>query len=120
MIRLPVFFVLLLALEACSDSAPTAPSYALAITVSQQITLGRELTDTFIGNPLIYALSAASDGTLIVRLDWDPSKGSDDIAHLMLIMGECAVPPGADTRAVRVPRRLGVQARWGLLQSSPG
>ena len=98
MIRLPVFFVLLLALEACSDSprnsAPTAPSYTLAITVSQQITLGRELTDTFIGNPLIYALSAPSGGTLIVRLDWDPSKGSDDIAHLMLIMGECAVPPG--------------------------
>ena len=106
MIRLPVFFVLLLALEACSgaprNSAPTAPSPVqahsasdtLAITVSQQITLGRELTDTFIGNPLIYALSAPSDGTLIVRLDWDPSKGSDDIAHLMLIMGECAVPPG--------------------------
>ena len=107
MIRLPVFFVLLLALEACSgsprDSAPTAPSsvqgqippsYTPTITISQQITLGRELTDTFIGNPLIYALSAPSDGTLIVRLDWDPSKGSDDIAHLMLIMGECAVPPG--------------------------
>jgi hypothetical protein len=98
MIRLPVFFVLLLALEACSgsprNSAPTAPSpvqaptpippsYTPTITVSQQITLGRELTDTFIGNPLIYALSAPSDGTLIVRLDWDPSKRSDDIAHLM-------------------------------------
>src|SRR6476659_1384035 len=107
MIRLPVWFVLLLVLEACSGaprhSAPTVPSpvqtpippsYIRAITVSQQITLGRALTDTFIGNPLIYALSAPSDGTLIVRLDWDSSKGSDDIAHLMLIMGECAVPPG--------------------------
>ena len=93
MIRLPVFFVLVLALEACSGSAPTAPS-PRAITVRQQITLGRELTDTFIVNPLIYALSAPSDGTLIVRLDWDPSKGSDVIAHLMLIMGECAVPLG--------------------------
>jgi hypothetical protein len=82
-----VFFVLLLALEACSgsprNSAPTAPSpvqapippsYTPAITVSQQITLGRELTDTFIGNPLIYALSAPSDGTLIVRLHWDPAR----------------------------------------------
>jgi hypothetical protein len=107
-IRLPVFLILLFAVEACSgsprNSAPTAPSPVqaaiptsytpAAITVSQQITFGRELTDTFIGNPLIYALSAPSDGTLIVRLDWDPSKGSDDIAHLMLIMGECAVPPG--------------------------
>jgi hypothetical protein len=41
--------------------------------------LGRELTDTFIGNPLIYGLSAPSDGTLIVRLDWDPSKGSAEL-----------------------------------------
>ena len=108
MIRLPVFLILLVALEACSgsprNSAPTAPSPVqaaippsytpAAITVSHQITLGRELTDIFIGNPLIYALSAPSDGTLIVRLDWDPSKGSDDIAHLMVIIGECAVPPG--------------------------
>jgi hypothetical protein len=98
--RLPVFFVLLLALEACSgsprNSAPTAPSsvqapippsYPPTITISQQITLGRELADVFIGNPLIYALSAPSDGTLIVQLDWDPSTGTDDIAHLMLIMG---------------------------------
>ena len=82
MIRSPGFFILLLALEACSgsprNSAPTVPSpvqtpippsYIPAITVSQHITLGRELTDTFIGNPLIYTLSAPADATLIVRLD---------------------------------------------------
>ena len=129
MIRLPVWFVPLLVLEACSGaprhSAPTVPSpvqtpippsYTRAITVGQQITLGRALTDTFIGNPLIYALSAPSDGTLIVQLDWDASQGSDDIAHLMLIMGECAVPLDADTQAVPVPERLGLR-RAGVYSS---
>ena len=119
MIRLPVFFVLLLALEACSG--PTAPSDTLAIAVSQQITLGRELTDTFIGNPLIYALSAPSGGTLIVRLDWDPSKGSDDLAHLMLIMGECAVPPGRGYPSCpRAQETRGPGPLGSVLQSSPG
>jgi len=65
-------------------------------------------------------LSAPSGGTLIVRLDWDPSKGSDDIAHLMLIIGECAVPPGRGYPSCPSAQRLTVQARWGLLQSSPG
>lgn len=139
MIRLPVFFVLLLGLEACSGSprnsapmapspvqAPIPPSYTPAITVSQKITLGRELTDIFIGNPLIYALSAPSDGTLIVRLDWDPSKGSDDIAHLMLILGECAVPLGRGypicpaAQETRGPSQLGSAPVIGRMTVSAG
>jgi len=107
--RLPVvvLVLVLLLLEACSGSprysAPAAPSpvqvappapYVPAITVSQHIALGHELADTFIGNPLIYDVSASSDGTLVVALEWDPGRGTDDVAHLKLIMGECAVPHG--------------------------
>jgi hypothetical protein len=99
MIRPILFFVLPLFLEACS--APTVPSpvqslaiptpYASAIPVSPGVTVER--TDTFIGNPLIYALGVPSDGTLVVRLNWDPTKGNE-AAHLMLTIGECAVPYG--------------------------
>jgi hypothetical protein len=109
MIRLVSLLSVLFLLVGCESTehrspVPTVPTPSQAanpppfipdLTVRQQLTLGQELTDTFIGNPLIYGLTVRSDGTLVIRLHWDAMQGDPvEVAHLLLIIGECAVPHG--------------------------
>ncbi len=54
------------------------------------ITVGQELTDTFIGNALTYELAVPSNGLLVTRLSWDPTIPNG--AKLMLTIGECDAP----------------------------
>ena len=69
-----------------SNSArlPTIPSVsssivprATAATVPSAITVGKEVTGTLDahGAAIVYELTAASDGTLVARLDWAPKQG---------------------------------------------
>ncbi len=103
MMRLTSSCVLVLALVACDArqahmSAPTpAPTQMLAPTpvptsnvTGPTITLGVPIRDTFIGNPQTYVWTATSDGTLVVRVTWDPTV--EYAAKLMLTLGDCATP----------------------------
>jgi hypothetical protein len=58
--------------------SPGPPSPPAPIPVGRQITVGEEVTDTLTdhGTDRLYQLTAPSDGTLIVRLSWDPNRGS--------------------------------------------
>jgi hypothetical protein len=88
--------VLLIVVIACSSRettiapTPTAPVQSPANGI---IAVGESLAGTFIGNPLMYVLTAPSDGRLTVRLTWNPDQ---DGARLKLTFGDTsfmAVPP---------------------------
>jgi hypothetical protein len=53
------------------------------------ITVGKELRDTFEGTPLIYQLTAPSNGTLVARLTWNPHATS---RRLTLTLGDQSFP----------------------------
>jgi hypothetical protein len=103
--RLTVLFVLLVMAAACdSPSAripPTATSPMTPVTppssptpdptlATTTLTIRRELSGTFIGNPLAYEVAPLSGGTLVVRLSWDPTLQTS--ARFLMVIGECAVP----------------------------
>ena len=49
----------------------TVPSVPLAISVGKEVTGTLEAH----GDEIVYELTAASDGTLVARLDWAPTQG---------------------------------------------
>jgi hypothetical protein len=55
---------------------PTGPS-VVPPQGGRQISVGEEVTDTLTvhGTQKLYQLTAPSDGTLIVRLSWEPHRG---------------------------------------------
>lgn len=70
----------------------TSPSLSIPdpILATTTLTIRKELSGTFIGNPLAYEVAALSGGTLVVRLSWDPSLQTS--AKFLMVIGECAVP----------------------------
>ena len=103
--RLTALFVLLVITAACdSPSAripPTAASPVTPVTppssptpdptlATTTLTIRKELSGTFIGNPLAYEVAPLSRGTLVVRLSWDPTMQTS--ARFLMVIGECAVP----------------------------
>ena len=60
-----------------SVAQPTPPPSLPPPQGGRQITVGEEFTDTLIGHGTarLYQLTAPSDGTLIVRLSWEPHRG---------------------------------------------
>jgi hypothetical protein len=64
-------------LSSPSVLAPSAPSPPSPPPNARQIRVGEEVTDTLTGHgiSLYYQLTAPSDGTLIMRLSWEPHAG---------------------------------------------
>ena len=102
--RLTALFVLLVITAACDSPrarVPVPPTAASPVTppsspipdptlATTTLTIRRELSGTFIGNPLTYEVAAPSGGTLVVRLSWDPALQTS--AKFLMVIGECAVP----------------------------
>jgi hypothetical protein len=103
--RLPALFALLVITAACdSPSARMPPTAASPVTpvmppsyptpdptlTTTTLTIRKELSGTFIGNPLAYEVAPLSGGTLVVRLSWDPTLQTS--ARFLMVIGECAVP----------------------------
>jgi hypothetical protein len=104
--RLTALLVLLVITAACDSSLakvpPTAASPMTPLSsptpdptldptlVTTTLTIRKELSGTFIGNPLTYEVAPPSGGTLVVRLSWDPALQTS--ARFLMVIGECAVP----------------------------
>ena len=103
--RLTALLVLLVITAACDSRLasvpPTAATPMTPVTplsspmpdptlAATTLTIGKELSGTFIGNPLAYEVAALSGGTLVVRLSWDPALQTS--AKFLMVIGECAVP----------------------------
>ena len=80
--QLAILLCLLVSASACRSNGarlPTTPSVLSATvpSVPSAITVGKEVTGTLEahGAAIIYELTAASDGTLVARLDWAPTQG---------------------------------------------
>jgi hypothetical protein len=50
---------------------PQPPPAPPPVQPPRSITLGQDVRDTFRGEPLIYELTAPTDGTLVARVNWD-------------------------------------------------
>jgi len=64
-------------LQPTVEPSPGSPSLPPAPQAARQISVGEEVTGTLEvhGTEMLYQLTAPSDGTLIVRLSWDPHRG---------------------------------------------
>jgi hypothetical protein len=98
MFKLGALLGFLLLAFACGggDTLPSAPSTVLLptpTTPGRVISVGEQVSGTLTahGTSMLFDLTAPSDGTLVVRLNWDPQQGS-----LELHLGDrvlYAVPP---------------------------
>jgi hypothetical protein len=80
--NLAILLGLLVTASACGSSsagAPTTPSVTSTplATAASRINVGEAVTGTLQvhGAENAYELTAASDGTLVVRLNWTPTQG---------------------------------------------
>jgi hypothetical protein len=110
MIRPTLFFALLIAFVACNSGTPTHPSQPSVVPGNDTITLGQALKDTYIGNPLIYQLTAPSGGTLVTQLTFDPTGEAG--VKLMLTIDECAMPEPSSSRCRSDAQFLGSAPNW--------
>ena len=64
-------------LQPTAAPAPAPPSVPPPPQPPRQITVGEDFTDTLMGHGTekLYQLTAPADGTLIVRLSWEPHRG---------------------------------------------
>ena len=119
MIRLVSLLVVLSVLVGCDSSTrenrvsgptpqppPLGPVNGVIQPVNGVIQVGEDLKGTFSGPWLFYELTAPSDGTLVLRLSWNPATAT----KLMVAVGNMefkASPPDWSPVVGRVPVAAG-------------
>ena len=101
-----------------TPSVPSTPLTA-APSVPSAITVGKEVTGTLQvhGTENAYELTAASDGTLVVRVSWTPTKG-----RLQLDLADkqfANFPDNLSPIVGKLPVSAGLKYRIGVADGAP-
>lgn len=80
---LPVLTILVVVLAGC-DGEPVRPTpLPVYVPPVRAMSAGEELKDTFGGAELVFEVTAPTQGTLVVRLAWDP-LATDSLLELVI------------------------------------
>lgn len=121
--NLAILLALLVTASACGSSAgsPTTPSVTSTTlaTAASRINVGEEVTGTLRvhGAENAYELTAASDGTLVVRLNWTPTQG-----RLQLDLADqqfANFPDNLSPIVGRLPVSAGLKYRVSVADGAP-